>query len=119
MEIGKFQKISKMMEEELEDANEKFMQFNSRHEAYGVILEELQEANEEINDVKLGINENYWKMCRYSKKIKYNSKEIKVLLACLESGIVNCIHEMIQLGAMIKKARQLEEYKENTEEKGR
>lgn len=103
--------INYMMVQELNNANNKFPSFQSRHEAYGLMLEEFEEAREEFDDVFTGINEDYWKFCRTDKV--NNSKELDNLLKCLEASI-NCnIKELIQLGAMVKKAKMLEFEKRN------
>ena len=41
--------IEKLINDELRAANKKFPLFSSWHEAYAVILEEVEEAGEEVN----------------------------------------------------------------------
>jgi hypothetical protein len=103
--------LKKLIENELKVANDKFPPFQSRHEAYSVLLEELQELQEEIDDISYGIINDYWQLCRGSKK--RNSEEAKKLLDSLESAINCAFKELIQLGAMVQKSKNLEEVKEN------
>jgi hypothetical protein len=99
--------LKKLIENELKAANDKFPPFQSRHEAYGVLLEEYEELSAEIDDIGTGILKNYWRLCRESKK--RDSEEAKKLLEALEAAINCSFKELIQLGAMIQKAKILEE----------
>jgi len=99
--------LKKLIENELKVANDKFPPFQSRHEAYSVLLEELQELQEEIDDISYGIIQDYWKLCRGSKK--RGPEEAKRLLDCLETAINCAFKELLQLGAMVKKSKNLEE----------
>ena len=79
---------------------------NSRYEVYGVFKDKYEKIKEEIDDIGEGILVDYWKLCRGSKKRGH--EEAKKLLDCLEAAI-NCSHqELIQLDAMVKKAKNLE-----------
>jgi hypothetical protein len=98
--------LKKLIENELSAANDKFPPFQSRHEAYGVLLEEYEELSAEIDDIGTGILKNYWRLCRESKKC--DSEEAKKLLDSLEAAIDCSFQELIQLGAMIQKAKELE-----------
>jgi hypothetical protein len=93
--------IKKLIDLELERANSKFPRFMSRHEAYGVMLEEVEEAAEELEDVYEGITVDYWAVCRRDKE------EVADLLIHLENGVNCAIKELIQLGAMIQKAKKI------------
>jgi hypothetical protein len=93
--------IKKLIDLELERANNKFPQFKSRHEAYGVMLEEVEEAAEELEDIYEGITVDYWAACRRDKE------EVADLLIHLENGVNCAIKELIQLGAMIQKAKKI------------
>jgi hypothetical protein len=101
--------ISSLIQHELYEANEKFPQFQSRHEAFAVILEEFEEASNEIEDIETGIIEDYWDFCKGSKNHEPGCDEIINFLDCLDAGIMCAIKELIQIGAMVKKARILEE----------
>jgi hypothetical protein len=96
-----------LIEKELAAANDKFPPFQSRHEAYGVLLEELQELQEEIDDISYGIMQDYWKLCRGSKNCSH--EEAKKLLDALEAAINCAFKELLQLGAMVQKSKKLEE----------
>jgi len=98
--------LKKLIENELKAANDKFPPFQSRHEAYGILCEEYEELCEEIDDIGEGILVDYWQLCRNSKNC--GPEEAKKLLEALESAI-NCgFKELIQLGAMIQKSKELE-----------
>lgn len=99
--------IEELIKTELERANEKFPQFHSRHEAYGVMLEELQEMLEETKYTEYGIEGDYWKACRFDKD--FSERRTLDLLDCLEGTIVCLIKEAVQLAAMVQKAKRLEE----------
>jgi hypothetical protein len=93
--------IKKLIDLELERANNKFPQFKSRHEAYGVMLEEAEEAAEELEDIYESITAYYWEACRRDEE------EVADLLIHLENGVNCAIKELIQLGAMIQKAKKI------------
>jgi len=119
--------LKKLIENELKAANTKFPPFNSRHEAYGVLKEEYEEIKEEIDDIGIGILKDYWKLCRKLKNKNqvapglidkgyystYGDKEAKKLLDNLEAAINCSFKELLQLGAMVQKAKKLEEINEN------
>jgi hypothetical protein len=93
--------IDKLIEQELEKANKKFPKFNSKHEAYGVLAEEMHEAILEIDDIIEGIQEDYFKeMC--------GNKGSSETLSFLSIAVKRSIEELIQVGAMIKKAMEVE-----------
>jgi hypothetical protein len=80
--------------------------FNSRYEVYGVFKDKYEKIKEEIDDIGDGILVDYWKLCRESKNS--DSEEAKKLLEALEAAI-DCSHQgLIKLGAMVKKAKNLE-----------
>lgn len=100
--------LKKLIENELKAANKKFTPFQSRHEAYGVLLEEYEEIKEEIDDIGTGIIKDYWRLCRDSKTKAYGDMEANRLLDCLDAAINCAFKELIQLGAMVQKAKTLE-----------
>ena len=83
---------------ELEEANGKFGElFNSEHESYAVLIEELDELFFEINkisELRMIIWEN----------VKSN-KDNKLMLIEAQRFSLNIIKESIQVAAMIKKYR--------------
>jgi hypothetical protein len=103
-----FREIEKLVINERERVNKIHEPFHSRHESFGIMKEELEEANEELDDVKTGILEDYWKLCRDSKEKKYGCKEALTLLGSLIYGIKYGILELIQLLVVIQKAENLE-----------
>jgi len=105
--------LSDLIEEELKEANKVYPLFQTEHEAYGVMREELEEAAEEFNNIKEGIIRDYWKLCRNSKYHLDNKKVTSKLLNKIEQSILHNLKELIQLGAMVKKAKML-----NNVEKG-
>lgn len=102
--------IKKIVVHELEKANSVYPAFQCRHTAYGVMLEEFEEAMIEINDISDGILKDYWKKCKESKiQNSTESKEQTLsLLNALYYGIFNAIAELSQLCAMVEKAKNLE-----------
>lgn len=102
-----------LIEEELQEANKVYPLFQTEHEAYGVMREELEEASEEFRDIKERILQDYWKLCRNSKYHLDNKKVTSKLLNKIEQSILHNLKELIQLGAMVKKAKML-----NNVEKG-
>lgn len=115
--------LDKLIENELNKANKQNPPFHSRHEAYGVLKEEYEELKAEIDDVGTGILEDYWKLAKKFKHKNtvnqtlvedgyysiYGDKETNKLLNFLEASIKCSFKELLQLGAMVKKAKNLEE----------
>lgn len=103
--------LEKLIENELKAVNKKFPPFASRHEAYGVLKEEMEELFTEIEDIKIGILDDYWELCRKFKNKNqvapglvekgyystYGDKEAKKLLDNLEAAINCSFKELIQL----------------------
>lgn len=114
--------LDKLIDNELKAGNEQNPPFHSRHEAYGVMKEEYEELKAEIDDIGIGVLEDYWKLVRRFKHkdtvapglvekgyySTYGDKEAKKLLDLLESAIKCSFKELLQLGAMVKKAKNLE-----------
>jgi len=98
--------LNDLIDEELKSANEKFPLFQTMHEAYGVMREELEETNDEFKDIKQAILIEYWNLCKNSKKenTKYLSGK---LLDSLDNAILHNLRELIQLGAMVRKSKLL------------
>ena len=73
--------------------------FNSYHEAYAVILEEVEEAENEIDDLKR-LMDAMW------EHVKSDYDEAIVsLLPSIEAYAIHAAAEMIQVAAMTRKAR--------------
>jgi len=105
--------LNDLIDEELKEANKIYPLFQTEHEAYGVMREELEEAAEEFRNIKEKILQDYWKLCRNSKYHLDNKKVTSRLLNKIEQLILDNLKELIQLGAMVKKAKML-----NNVEKG-
>lgn len=88
--------IIKLVHKELESANEKFPPFNSGHEGYGVIKEEIEEAKEAMIwcDNQL---EYVWYL------IKMNDIEALQEVDCLRKFAIDGAIELIQVAAMAQK----------------
>lgn len=103
------QDVKKLVKKELESANKKFpTTFRSRHEAYGVMLEEFEEAQDEFE----------W--CEYYLNIfKDSMKEDGIIneknfLEELKIRSENLMAEAGQLAAMAQKAmNSMEEWNKN------
>lgn len=70
--------------------------FNSKHEAYAVILEEVEEAEDEFNGINYRLK-NIW------HEIKENI-DCDTNLSLLERYAINLACEAIQVAAMARKA---------------
>lgn len=99
--------IKDMIQDELTEANKKFPLFQTSHEAYGVLREELEEFNDEFKEIKQGILVDYWDLCKNDKRYNNVNYARNRLLDKLEYTILNGFKELIQLGAMVKKAKML------------
>ena len=81
---------------ELERANEKFdSKFNSTHEAYAILKEEVEEAEAELKNAKMML-ENCW------FDIKRNTTPNRNIIA-IKNCAVNLAAESIQVAAMCQK----------------
>jgi hypothetical protein len=114
--------LQRLLDNEMKKANEDNDPFHSRHEAFAVLKEELEELIIEINDIESGIIDDYWAFCTMFKNknsvsnslVKkgyystYGDKKVIDLLDNLEKSVMCGITELIQVGAMIKKAKILE-----------
>ena len=76
--------VEKLVQKELESANQKFPMFHSDHEGAAVILEEIEEAQEDMNNVQ----DNFldlWKSVKRNSKPEYHADSVyicAVSLAC-------------------------------------
>lgn len=80
---------------ELERANKDWPAFHSRHEAYGVMLEELEESTDELENAKI-VLEYFW---RGVKEDYTDTDAIEIL----KTRALNCAAECVQLAAMAQK----------------
>lgn len=93
---------------ELIKANKKFPKFQSRHEAYAVIKEEIEEATEETDTLKNNLK-MFWYLTR-NDSLDYS--ELTHVLDCINDSSMNGIKELLQVGAMVLKAKTLEDEQE-------
>lgn len=96
------EKIMALVEEELRDANEKHPQFASHHEAYAVILEEVEETRVELDGVE-DFLQIIWRNIKND-----NNDGFGMYLDVMETCAMAAIQEAIQVVAMCEKARRLE-----------
>lgn len=107
--------INNLIDNELQNANKKFPLFNSMHEAYGVMREELEESSQEFKQIKILILCEYWEFTKNDKFHLDNKESIDNLLDKLDSTIIHNISELIQLGAMVRKSKILNNEVKNSE----
>ena len=93
--------IEHCVDVELEAARKEHEEFHSLHEAYAVTLEEVQEADEEMDAVKYYANA-FWD-CVRSDDAECADKQ----LAHIEKCAVSLAAEAVQVAAMARKARRL------------
>lgn len=88
-----FDDVVRLVDKELESANEKFPLFNSPHEGYAVMMEELDELGEYVDEIAKQMN-NIWTLIR--KNSTFDTKSIYNLatMAAVEA---------IQVAAMARK----------------
>lgn len=97
--------LSNLIDDELKEANKSFPLFQSMHEAYGVMREELEESNDDFKQIKEMILNKYWDYAKNDKFKMKNKESINKLLIELDSVIIFNIYELIQLGAMVRKSK--------------
>ena len=93
-------KVQELVAFELERANTIHPpKFNSYHEAYAVILEELEEAKDELEytDFHLG---NMWEHVKDDE-----TEDVYSSLTSIETTAIRAAAEAIQVAAMAQKAR--------------
>lgn len=93
--------IEKLINEELQNANKKFPLFSSWHEAYAVILEEVEEADEETNVMCTLYLDRLWRDIRAKASSEADRIED---IGIVRGHAVRAIEELIQVAAMCDKA---------------
>lgn len=90
--------VEQSVELELKRANKKHPLFNSLHQAYGVIAEELDEAKESFKYAEEAFDKFF--MCM--RKDHYRSAH--EYLEDIRAGAIDCAAEAVQVAAMAQKA---------------
>ena len=98
------EKIYELVAQELEDANRTYPLFHSPHEAYAVLLEEVEEVDYEVGCVK-NLLYSMWMKVKNDMNIEDSADEIY-------AQAVNGIRELIQVCAMTEKIKQSNLYEE-------
>ena len=94
--------LTKIMMEEYQRAAAKFGErHNSPHEAYAVMKEEFEEAEEQINSHLRTIMRDYWSAV---KKSKFDIENNKKLADKIKNSALSAAAELIQVAAMAHKA---------------
>ena len=88
--------VEKLVQKELESANQRFPMFRSDHEASAVILEEIEEAHSEMLDMEL----NYKSLWQTIKENFINTASYAELIF---DDAINLACEAIQVAAMAQK----------------
>ena len=89
------QDVEKLVQKELESANQRFPMFRSDHEGAAVIFEEIEEADDELKSIK-SVFEELW----YT--VKSNESNEPWVSRVMEYS-VNLACEAIQVAAMAQK----------------
>jgi hypothetical protein len=82
---------------ELNKANKNNALFHSAHEGFAVLYEEYEEMTEQINIVRMAV-EQMWGDVRRNQ-----NKRLVINTNCLQSAVTETIREAVQLGAMCEK----------------
>ena len=88
--------VEKLVEKELEAANERFPQFHSPHEGWAVIREEAEELRQETDDVEEALN-ILW------GRVRYNMRANPCFATKIKERAVAAACEAIQVAAMAQK----------------
>ena len=88
--------VESLLQKELDSANKKFPLFHSPHEGYSVILEEVQEAEEELKAVQTDVD-NMW------VGVKANNIGSFAFASGLKENAIKLACEAIQVAAMAQK----------------
>lgn len=90
-------KIPALVAEELEAANNIHKPFHSAHEGYAVLLEEVEEAREELDDVESRLMDA-WEAIKCDNPLKALSQ-----IRNIEWTAIKLAAEAIQIAAMARK----------------
>ena len=98
------EKIDKLVAQELEDANRTYPLFHSPHEAWAVLLEEVDELKHEVEHIE--------KKTGYMWNSVKCDREIESYADRIYARAIFAAQEAIQCAAMCMKIKQSEMYKE-------
>jgi len=90
--------IESLVLTELYDAIEKFPMFHSRHEAYAVLLEEVEEAKKQLDCVVMDL-ESVWANIRTNAEWKFIGNRLSVI----KKNAVGLAVEAVQIATMCQK----------------
>lgn len=99
--------VENLIAKELKSANEKFSQFNSPHEGYAVILEEVEELELETEKIK-----NYIKCLWEAIKSDDDLSVVDFAISNLRMHAIFAVCEAIQVAAMCDKFKNLQKGEE-------
>ena len=100
--------VEKLVQKELESANQRFPMFRSDHEASAVILEEIEKAHSEMLDMEL----NYKSLWQTIKENFINTASYAELIF---DDAINLACEAIQVAAMAQKFIDSQKEREKSE----
>ena len=103
------QDVEKLVQKELESANQKFPMFRSDHEGAAVILEEIEETHSEMLDMEL----NYKSLWQTIKENFINTASYAELIF---DDAINLACEAIQVAAMAQKFIDSQKEREKSEQ---
>ena len=98
--------VEQAVENELARANKQHPLFNSLHQSYGILAEEIAEAKEAFEETERMFDRFF--MCM--RKDDYSSAND--YLAYIKKNAIDCAAEMVQVAAMAQKAIDSNEVKE-------
>lgn len=101
--------IETLVQKELKSANEHFPPFNSAHEGYAVLLEEIEELKENVSEIKQNVHA-IWQVIRQNDVCE---ERMDPLINRIEISAVNAAVEAIQVAAMCEKFKALLRWDEN------
>lgn len=90
--------VEQAVENELARANKQHPLFNSLHEEYGILAEEIAESEESFEETEIMFD----KFFMYMRKDDYSSAND--YLAYIKKNAIDCAAEMVQVAAMAQKA---------------
>ena len=103
------QEVEKLVQKELESANQRFPMFRSDHEGAAVIVEEIEEAKEEIEELEDNFR-NLWSL------VKDNDIRSSTYAGWVFTSSIRLACEAIQIAAMAQKFIDSQKEREKSED---